>query len=230
MTSPNQPRSKSQPRPGERQSRRRGRELALQVLFSLDMGPHETTQAVNAALFRSRERSLIAEAELAFIAGEMERAAVAAAALLRLDPRHARGREYDAALKRTGPMPLPPGADEREEFDALAASDDNLDFADQITHGVMARRDDIDRLISEVSTNWRIGRMAHVDRNILRVAAFELQSMPETPVRVILNEAIEIAKRFGTQDSRAFINGILDRLAAKIRPGSTHGGEKAPTT
>ena len=226
MTTPG-PRSKSQPRPqGERNSRRRGRELALQVLFSLDMAPPESAQAVSAALYRSRERSLIAEAELGFMSNDLERAATATEALLKLDPRHARGREFDKALKKTGPMPLPVGEDEREEHEALAASEEQLAFCDTATRGVMARREAIDALITEVSTNWRIGRMAHVDRNLLRLATWELLEAPETPVRVILNEAIEIAKRFGTQDSRAFINGLLDRLAARVRPGSTDGGAR----
>ncbi len=213
----------------DRLNRRRGRELALQVLYSLDMAPPEGPQGITAALYRNRERALIAEAELGFVAGDNARAKAATDALLLLDKRHARGKEYLAALERRGPAPLPPGDDEREEHEALAASDENLAFCEALTRGVLAVRNAIDAIIGEVSTNWRVPRMALVDRNILRIAVYELQSMPETPVRVILNEAIEIAKRFGTQESRAFINGVLDRLAARIRPDETaapRGGQK----
>ncbi len=202
----------------DRGARRRARELALQLLFSLDMNPPQGTQGVHVALHRGRDRSLIAEAELAFAAGDLPRAEAATAALLTLDPRSARGREYRAALDRKGPMPLPLGADERDEYLACAATSDMLDLADQLTRGVMLSVSEIDAHLSQASTNWRVPRMALVDRNILRLACHELLALPETPVKVILNEAIEIAKRFGTSESRAFINGVLDKLAARLRP------------
>jgi transcription antitermination factor NusB len=212
------PRASEGGRPLDRSARRRARELALQLLFSLDLNPPQGAQGVHVALHRGRERSLTAEAELAFAAGDLPRAEAATMALLQLDSRNPRAREYRAALDRKGPMPLPFGADERDEYEACAATSDILDLADQLTRGVMLSLDELDAHIGQASTNWRVSRMALVDRNILRLACHELLAMPETPAKVILNEAIEIAKRFGTAESRAFINGVLDKLAARVRP------------
>ena len=71
----------------------------------------------------------------------------------------------------------------------------------------------IDALIAGASKNWRIDRMSRVDRNILRLGACELIAFPEVPVKVVINEAVELAKRFGTSESSAFVNGVLDRIA-----------------
>ncbi len=93
---------------------------------------------------------------------------------------------------------------------------EDREFADQLVRGTDQHLAEIDRAIQEVSTNWKISRMACVDRNILRMATYELFHVPEVPKRVTLNEAIEIARRFGAEDSWAFINGILDKLAEGI--------------
>ena len=77
----------------------------------------------------------------------------------------------------------------------------------------------IDEKITAASRNWRLERMGRVDRNILRLAVGELSARPETPVRVVINEAVELAKRFGTSDSPAFVNGLLDRIAATMGAG-----------
>ncbi len=98
--------------------------------------------------------------------------------------------------------------------DLVRAGGEALAFCDQIVRGVAEHRAEIDQLLGECSTNWRVARMAMVDRNILRMAAYELRYVDEIPPKVTLNEAIEIAKRYGTADSSAFINGILDRIAA----------------
>jgi N utilization substance protein B len=74
----------------------------------------------------------------------------------------------------------------------------------------------IDERITGASRNWRLERMGRVDRNILRLAVGELMTTPATPVRVVINEAVELAKRFGTADSAAFVNGLLDRIAASL--------------
>ncbi len=79
--------------------------------------------------------------------------------------------------------------------------------------GVVARLADVDKAIQRSTQNWRIERMARVDRNILRLAAWELLFGADAPPRVVLNEAIDIAKKFGTEESGAFVNGILDRVA-----------------
>jgi N utilization substance protein B len=71
----------------------------------------------------------------------------------------------------------------------------------------------IDGLIAGASKNWRIDRMSRVDRNILRLGSCELIAFPDVPVKVVINEAVELAKRFGTAESSAFVNGVLDRIA-----------------
>ena len=96
-------------------------------------------------------------------------------------------------------------------------STDVADFAAMLVQGVTAHRDEIDHLIQESSRNWKLDRMARVDRNILRLAVFELMHLPEVPKKVTLNEAIEIGKRYGSEDSSAFINGILDHICAGLR-------------
>jgi N utilization substance protein B len=90
-------------------------------------------------------------------------------------------------------------------------------FAEELAAGAMANRDEIDILIAGTSKNWAISRMAKVDLNILRLAVFELVFRSDIPLNVTINEAIEVAKKFGTEDSPAFINGILDEVAANIK-------------
>ena len=85
-------------------------------------------------------------------------------------------------------------------------------FSTQLVEAAVARADEIDQAISTSSKNWRLDRMAKVDRNILRLATAELLAVPSTPVRVLINEAVELGKQFGTADSPAFINGVLDRV------------------
>ena len=82
----------------------------------------------------------------------------------------------------------------------------------RLVSGVNAGKSAIDALIERFSSNWKISRMSGVDRNILRIAVFELMSCPDIPARVTINEAIDIGKRFGTEESGAFINGILDSI------------------
>jgi N utilization substance protein B len=87
------------------------------------------------------------------------------------------------------------------------------DFSANLVEGVWQRKDELDEMIASYSTNWRVSRMAAVDKNILRMAIFELIHCPDIPVKVTLNEAVEIAKRFGTAESGSFVNGILDNIA-----------------
>lgn len=93
---------------------------------------------------------------------------------------------------------------------------DVTEFATALVEGVGAHRDAIDVRIQASSRNWKLERMARVDRNILRLAVFELLHRGEIPKRVTLNEAIEMGKRFGSEDSSAFINGILDHICASL--------------
>lgn len=89
----------------------------------------------------------------------------------------------------------------------------NLVFARSLADGVIRYLEFVDGQISAASTHWSLARMSRVDRNILRFATFEIGFMPDIPVSVTINEAIEIAKAYGTDDSRLFINGVLDNIA-----------------
>ena len=131
--------------------RREGRELALQILYALDLNPIKMQETLQ--LFRENSRA--------------------------------------AEHVRT--------------------------FSEELAAGVTANCDAIDKLIAGTSKNWAISRMAKVDLNILRLAVFELVFRTDIPRNVTMNEAIEIAKKFGTEDSPAFINGILDEIAANIK-------------
>lgn len=86
-------------------------------------------------------------------------------------------------------------------------------FARDLVAAATERGAQIDELIASASKNWRIDRMSRVDRNILRLGACELLAFPDVPVKVVINEAVELAKRFGTAESSAFVNGVLDRIA-----------------
>lgn len=85
-------------------------------------------------------------------------------------------------------------------------------FALQLARGCLDERRALDALIMKYAENWEISRMAAVDRNILRLAAFELLHLTETPISVVIDEAVEIAKRYSTQDSGKFVNGLLDKI------------------
>jgi len=88
-------------------------------------------------------------------------------------------------------------------------------FADALAAGTLSHRMGIDALITRFAENWEIGRMAAIDRNLIRLAAFELLHEAGTPVSVVIDEAVEMAKTFSTQDSGKFVNGILDKIKAE---------------
>jgi transcription antitermination factor NusB len=91
-------------------------------------------------------------------------------------------------------------------------------FAVNLFRGVCERKKDIDALIGQYAENWEIERMAAVDRNIIRLAAYEIIAVPGTPIKVIIDEAVEISKKYSTKDSSRFVNGILDKLKAVREP------------
>ncbi len=91
-------------------------------------------------------------------------------------------------------------------------------FTVELLDALVERSGYIDDLLAAASVGWELGRMPAVDRSILRMAVAELLSCPETPVAVILNEAVELAKEFSTEQSGPFVNGVLAALAAQIRP------------
>jgi N utilization substance protein B len=89
-------------------------------------------------------------------------------------------------------------------------------FAEQLLNGVYAHRDELDRMIVAASENWRLERMSIIDRNVLRIALYEMLHCFEIPPKVSINEAIDLGKTFGSPDSGAFINGILDHLLPEV--------------
>jgi N utilization substance protein B len=86
-------------------------------------------------------------------------------------------------------------------------------FAEELVKGTLEKLEDIDALIEKLAENWILGRMAAVDRNILRFAAFEILYRRDIPSAVTINEALEIAKKYSSSESAPFLNGVLDRLA-----------------
>ena len=131
-------------------ARREGRELALQVLYSLDLNPMDTRESLR---------------------------------LMRENARVASGVRL---------------------------------FAEEVVTGVIANREALDARINDQSTNWTLSRMTKIDLNILRIAVYELLFRPDIPKNVTMNEAIEVAKKFGTEESPAFVNGILDEIAGTV--------------
>jgi N utilization substance protein B len=89
-------------------------------------------------------------------------------------------------------------------------------YSEVLVRGVVSSRKEIDGLIEKYSENWALERMLLVDRNILRIAAYELLYCPDIPYKVAIDEAVELAKKYGSEDSGAFINGILDRVAKAL--------------
>ncbi|MEW6338099.1 MAG: transcription antitermination factor NusB [Acidobacteriota bacterium] len=95
------------------------------------------------------------------------------------------------------------------------------EFAIVLVRGVLHRRDQIDAALGSQADHWRLDRMAAVDRNILRLAIFELLHHPDTPPAVVIDEAVELAKRFGSERSSQFVNGVLDGFVHRqIAPGT----------
>jgi transcription antitermination protein NusB len=90
-------------------------------------------------------------------------------------------------------------------------------MAERLATGAQSRAADLDAGIAEAATHWRLDRIAPVDRTILRLGAYELEVETETPAAVVIDEAVELAKRFGEVDSPAFVNGVLDAIRRRVR-------------
>jgi transcription antitermination protein NusB len=93
------------------------------------------------------------------------------------------------------------------------------DFTEALVRGTLDRLEEIDRIIERVTENWLLKRMAAVDRNILRFAAYEILYRKDIPSAVTINEAIEIAKKYSSQEAAPFLNGVLDQLAKEVEKG-----------
>lgn len=117
------------------------------------------------------------------------------------------------------------GRDEVDAAIAYNASELDLDekalrFMEKLVRGVIKHRAELDDLLNSYAVDWTVERMAYVDRNVLRLAAFEMLYDDETPAGVAINEAVELAKRYGTDDSGKFVNGILGNIARTRRAES----------
>jgi N utilization substance protein B len=97
-------------------------------------------------------------------------------------------------------------------------TDETRAMAERLATGAHTHREAVDEAITAAARNWRFDRIASVDKNILRLGAYELMLEPETPAAVVIDEAVEMAKRFGEADSPAFVNGVLDAIRRKARP------------
>jgi len=128
---------------------------------------------------------------------------------------------------------FPGGLQLQDDFDTCFASFCDhypvqklaLPYALELIRGTMRHLDRIDGLIAQCANNWRIERIALTDRNLLRIAVYEMLFSEDAPDQVVINEAVEIAKRYGTEDSPPFINGVLDAVRVLIRSGceTIHG-------
>lgn len=134
--------------------------------------------------------------------------------------RRRRAREY--ALQILYQIDLTGGTPEQvfEDFwSSQQVRDEVREFAEALVRGTFEARDTLDEVIAGSSEHWRIERMAAVDRNVIRLAAYELLYRSDTPPVVAIDEAIEIAKRFGSEDSGGFINGVLDSVRRRMERG-----------
>ena len=112
-------------------------------------------------------------------------------------------------------------------FHQFEADPEGRSYAEELVRGVATAREGVDACLVAASANWRLERMTRVDRNILRLSAWELQFRADVPRAVIIDEAVELAKAYGTEDSGAFVNGVLDRIAENLgrvdAPGTPPG-------
>jgi N utilization substance protein B len=113
---------------------------------------------------------------------------------------------------------------EASEIEGEPVSPSEAEFAQALVRGVFEDKAEIDTRIESASTNWRLPRMPAVDRNILRLGAYEIVQRTDIPASVSINEAIELAKKYGGAESRAFVNGILDRIAGEVGRGGRRSG------
>jgi N utilization substance protein B len=125
-------------------------------------------------------------------------------------------RYFEHMLSHDGP------AGEEEGYEGWASSSElspariDRPLVEQLVRGVTAHRAELDEQLKALSQNWRIERMAIVERNVIRIALFELKYCPDVPFNVVLNEAVELAKRYGTAEGAAFANGMLDRAVGEL--------------
>ncbi|KAF0247675.1 MAG: N utilization substance protein B [bacterium] len=133
--------------------------------------------------------------------------------------------QYDIARPRIDEL-IKTYWEEIYETAVSEASSEITEFATDLVTGTIAHIEEIDDRISNRAANWRISRMAIVDRNLLRMAVYEFFYQPNTPKTVIINEALEIARRFSTYEATQFINGILDGIKRDLEESSGQASVK----
>lgn len=140
----------------------------------------------------------------------------------------ARSQGREAALKALYQVDVRPDLTEQELDGVLASearAEDALAFARELVKGTREHMADIDREVEAVAHNWNLKRMAVIDRNVIRLGAFELIHRPDIPPAVAINEAVVMAKKYSTKDSGSFVNGILDKIHQR-RHGARAGARK----
>ncbi len=125
---------------------------------------------------------------------------------------------YDVPQQQGTPAPysVPQGTellnDLVRHFDHFQVDDGLREFASQLVAGTLQNMNELDTTLEQHVANWKVARLGFVDRSLLRMAAYELKYMTETPASVVIDEAIELGKEFGTEDTPSFVNGVLDAL------------------
>jgi N utilization substance protein B len=131
--------------------------------------------------------------------------------------RRRQGRELALQILFQVEITCDPPAEVLQRFwESRSVPEEMREFAQELVLGTVENRERIDGEIAAVAEHWRLERMAVVDRNVLRMAIFELIGEPETPPAVVIDEAIEIARKYGSEDSAPFINGILDSIRRRV--------------
>ncbi|MBC7693787.1 MAG: transcription antitermination factor NusB [Methylotenera sp.] len=126
---------------------------------------------------------------------------------------------YDVNTQSGGgvaPKDMALADDLKKHFEHFQVAAEVRQFAAELVVGTLSKTPALDEQVEKFATNWKISRMALIDRNLLRMAIYEMTNFTDIPASVTIDEAIELAKQFGTADSSAFINGILDALKKEI--------------
>lgn len=195
-------------------ARRQSRELALQFLYSQDFQqrfdqPEKVDVEPLSSIFLQLVDDQEKETAREIMRSHDEQAVIQLQILFRLadEEENITGFQVAPVRKKNAPEPVP---QDRAKFFAKI-----VPYAQQLVQGLLPLLPEIDRSISRHSHNWRLERMSLVDRNILRLALYEMLHEDEVPAQVAINEALEIAKRYSVEDSVSFINGILDSVRTK---------------
>ena len=103
------------------------------------------------------------------------------------------------------------------------------EFVGEFVSGTLLKMKELDATLEKHASNWKVGRMSYVDRSLLRMATYELMYLPETPPSVVIDEAIELGKQFGTAETSGFVNGILDSIKSSIKNSAQSSGTHNPS-